>query len=226
MNQKPEAIAHPGAKRLFDILFSATVLLFASPLILLLAILVRRYLGSPVFFTQDRPGIGGKIFKLIKFRTMTNARDAAGQLLPDAERLTPLGHFLRRTSLDEFPEFWNVLRGDMSIVGPRPLLPHYLPLYTPEQARRQEVRPGLTGWTAVNGRNSLTWEEKFRHDTWYVEHQSFLLDLRIILLTALKVLRREGISASGEATMPEFTGSPATTRTPQDAAAAAPSAPP
>jgi lipopolysaccharide/colanic/teichoic acid biosynthesis glycosyltransferase len=193
-------------KRLLDILASAAALLLGSPVLLTLCLLVRLRLGRPIFFAQDRPGLNARIFKMYKFRTMTDARDAAGNLLPDAVRLTPFGRFLRQTSLDELPEFWNVLKGDMSLVGPRPLLPRYLPRYTPEQARRHAVRPGLTGWTQVSGRNALSWEEKFRHDTWYVDNRSFFLDLKILFLTVVKVLRREGISAAGDATMPEFTG--------------------
>jgi lipopolysaccharide/colanic/teichoic acid biosynthesis glycosyltransferase len=172
-----------------------------------LSFLNRFLLGSPIFFKQTRPGRYGKSFKMIKFRSMTDARDIAGRLLPDSERLTAFGQFLRSTSLDELPELWNVLKGDMSLVGPRPLLMEYLPLYTPHQARRHEVRPGITGLAQVNGRNSLSWEEKFDLDVWYVDNQSFLLDMKILLLTVKKVLLREGISASGEATMSKFTGS-------------------
>lgn len=195
-------------KRLFD--FSAALLLlllFSLPL-LLLCWLVRRRLGSPVFFRQQRPGLGGRPFEMLKFRTMTDEKGADGQLLPDAQRLTPFGRMLRSTSLDELPELWNVLRGDMSLVGPRPLLMEYLPLYSPEQARRHEVRPGITGWAQINGRNAISWEQKFALDVWYVDHPSLLLDLRILWLTARKVLVRDGISAAGEATMPKFTGSP------------------
>nr|WP_290567576.1 sugar transferase [Algiphilus sp.] len=190
-----------------DIL-AATVGLFvlAMPMILL-AVLVRRGIGSPILFRQQRPGLGGRPFELIKFRTMTNARDAEGRLLPDEQRLTALGKFLRSTSLDELPGLWNVLRGDLSLVGPRPLLMEYLPLYTPEQARRQEVRPGITGWAQVNGRNALSWEEKFALDVWYVDNGSIWLDIKILLLTIKKVVLREGISAEGEATMPRFEGS-------------------
>ena len=194
-------------KRFFD--FSATafgLLVLALPL-LLLALLVRTKLGSPVFFRQTRPGLHGKPFEMVKFRTMTDARDAGGQLLPDSERLPPFGHFLRSSSLDELPELWNVLKGEMSLVGPRPLLMEYLPLYTPQQYRRHEVRPGVTGWAQVNGRNAISWEEKFALDVWYVENQSFWLDVKILLLTVKKVLVKDGISASGEATMTKFTGS-------------------
>jgi lipopolysaccharide/colanic/teichoic acid biosynthesis glycosyltransferase len=193
-------------KRLLDIVISAAVLLFGLFPLLALCLLVRWRLGSPVFFTQERPGLNARIFKMVKFRTMTDARDASGVLLPDADRLTPLGRFLRRTSLDELPEFLNVFKGEMSLVGPRPLLPRYLARYTPEQARRHEVRPGITGWAQVNGRNAISWEDKFRLDVWYVEHRSFFLDLKILILTVLKVVRRSGISAAGDATMPEFMG--------------------
>lgn len=173
----------------------------------LLALLVRFKLGAPVLFRQQRPGLHGRPFTLYKFRTMTDARDAEGALLPDAERLTSFGHFLRSTSLDELPELFNVLKGEMSLVGPRPLLMEYLPRYTPEQQRRHEVRPGLTGWAQVNGRNALSWEEKFALDVWYVEHCSFWLDLKILVLTTGKIINREGISQPGHATMEEFRGS-------------------
>lgn len=194
-------------KRLFDILVAVLALvLFALPLLSLIW-LVRSKLGSPVFFRQVRPGLRGQPFQMVKFRTMTDERGPDGQLLPDAERLTPFGRFLRASSLDELPELWNVLRGDMSLVGPRPLLMEYLPLYSPEQARRHEVRPGITGWAQVNGRNALSWEDKFKLDVWYVDHRSLWLDIRILWLTVKKVLVREGVSAQGEATMPKFTGS-------------------
>lgn len=182
------------------------LLLLALPL-LLLVWLIRRKLGNPVFFRQTRPGLHGKPFNMLKFRTMTDARGVDGALLPDAVRLTPFGRFLRATSLDELPELWNVLKGDMSLVGPRPLLMEYLPLYSPEQARRHQVRPGITGWAQVNGRNALSWEDKFALDVWYVDHRTLLLDLKILWLTVRKVLVREGISAVGEATMSKFTGS-------------------
>jgi lipopolysaccharide/colanic/teichoic acid biosynthesis glycosyltransferase len=168
---------------------------------------VRLRLGSPVLFRQRRPGLHGRPFEMLKFRTMLDATDGAGNPLPDADRLTPLGRFLRATSLDELPELWNVLRGEMSLVGPRPLLMEYLPLYTPEQARRHEVRPGITGWAQVNGRNAISWEEKFRMDVWYVDRRTFALDLKILLLTAKKVVVREGISQQGQATMERFLGS-------------------
>lgn len=195
-------------KRIFDILASAFGLLLLSPVILIVAWQVSLKLGSPIFFSQTRPGLHGKPFEMIKFRTMTDARGSDGQLLPDAERLTPFGQFLRSSSLDELPGLWSVLTGSMSLVGPRPLLMEYLPLYTPEQARRHEVRPGITGWAQVNGRNAISWEDKFTLDAWYVNNQSFWLDIKILLLTVKKVLIRDGISAEGEATMSRFTGSP------------------
>jgi lipopolysaccharide/colanic/teichoic acid biosynthesis glycosyltransferase len=194
-------------KRLIDMTVAGIALLILGVPLLLLLLLVRAMLGKPALFSQLRPGLFGKPFRMYKFRSMTEACDVHGHLLPDAERLTPFGCFLRRTSLDELPELWNVLKGDMSLVGPRPLLMEYLPLYSPEQARRHEVRPGLTGWAQVNGRNSLSWEDKFRLDIWYVDNQSLLLDIRILWLTARKVFAREGISAAGEATMKRFTGS-------------------
>lgn len=194
-------------KRVFDFIAAALGLLLLAPLLLLLFVLVRIKLGSPVLFRQTRPGLHERPFQMVKLRTMTDARGPDGALLPDAERLTPFGRFLRAASLDELPELWNVLRGDMSLVGPRPLLMEYLPLYSPEQARRHKMRPGITGWAQVNGRNALSWDDKFRLDVWYVDHQSLALDLRILWLTVLKVLQREGISAAGEATMPRFTGS-------------------
>lgn len=163
-------------------------------------------MGTPVFFVQTRPGLGGRPFQLIKFRTMTNATDAAGRILPDAQRLTSVGNFLRSTSLDELPEFWNVLVGEMSIVGPRPLLLEYLPLYSSEQARRHNVRPGLTGWAQIHGRNAVTWQRRFALDTWYVDHQSLCLDMKIIFRTIGLIARRKGISAEGDATMPRFEG--------------------
>lgn len=193
-------------KRLFDLICASLGLIVLALPIALLIFLIRKKLGSPVFFRQLRPGLNGQSFEMIKFRTMTDARGPDGALLPDAERLTKFGKFLRATSLDELPELWNVLKGDMSLVGPRPLLVEYLPLYTPEQARRHEVRPGITGWAQVNGRNALSWEEKFALDVWYVENQSFWLDIKILWLTVKKVLVREGISATGEATMSKFTG--------------------
>lgn len=195
-------------KRLFDLLASAFGLLTLAVPLAVLAWLVRRKLGSPVFFSQVRPGLHGKPFRMVKFRTMTDARDASGALLPDAQRLTSFGRFLRASSLDELPELWNVLKGDMSLVGPRPLLMQYLPLYSPEQARRHEARPGVTGWAQVNGRNAISWEDKFKLDVWYVDNQSLSLDIKILWLTVKKVLVRDGISGAGEATMSAFTGSP------------------
>lgn len=193
-------------KRFFDIVIAALALLLLAIPLLALIWQVRRKLGSPVFFRQTRPGRHGRPFQMVKFRTMTDAKGPDGRLLLDAERLTPFGRFLRSTSLDELPELFNVLKGDMSLVGPRPLLMEYLPLYTPEQARRHEVRPGITGWAQVNGRNALGWEEKFKLDLWYVDHCSLWLDIKILWLTVRKVLVREGISADGEATMSKFTG--------------------
>jgi lipopolysaccharide/colanic/teichoic acid biosynthesis glycosyltransferase len=193
-------------KRVFDFLAAMFALVALSVPLIAVGMLVRVRLGSPVLFKQTRPGRGGRPFEMLKFRTMTDERDAAGRLKPDSERLTDFGRWLRATSLDELPELWNVLKGDMSLVGPRPLLMHYLPLYSPRQARRHEVRPGITGWAQVNGRNALTWQQKFELDVWYVENRSFWLDLRILWLTVRSVLRREGISAAGEATMPAFTG--------------------
>lgn len=197
---------HRYIKRFLDVFASLFALIvFIIPLVALLLV-VRQKLGSPVFFTQIRPGKQGQSFNMIKFRTMTDARGPDGQLLPDAERLTTFGRFLRASSLDELPELWNVLKGDMSLVGPRPLLTEYLPLYSPEQARRHEVRPGITGWAQVNGRNTVSWEDKFKLDVWYVDHQSLWLDIKILWLTVKKVLVREGISATGEATMSKFEG--------------------
>lgn len=193
-------------KRIFDILAAACGLLLLSPVILIVAWQVRRKLGSPVFFRQTRPGLHGKPFEMVKFRTMRDAFDENGKPLPDSERITPFGRFLRSTSLDELPELWNVLKGDMSVVGPRPLLMKYLPLYSVEQFRRHEVRPGVTGWAQINGRNALSWSEKFKFDVWYVDNHNLFLDLKIILLTLMKVWKRDGISAAGEATMKPFTG--------------------
>jgi len=193
-------------KRLFDIIASASGLIFLSPVFLILIYLIRKNLGEPVFFTQERPGKDGKPFKMIKFRSMRDAVDKDGNPLPDSERLTPFGKKLRATSLDELPELWNVLKGEMSLVGPRPLLMSYLPLYNEYQNRRHEMRPGVTGWAQVNGRNALSWDEKFAHDIWYIDHYSFWLDMKILFLTVKKVFIKEGISAEGEATMPYFTG--------------------
>ena len=193
-------------KRLFDIFVSALMLLILSPVILVVALLVRIKLGSPILFTQTRPGKSAKLFKVYKFRTMINQKDANGQLLPDAVRLTTFGQFLRSSSLDELPQLFNVLKGDISLVGPRPLLVEYLPLYSSDQVRRHEVRPGITGWAQVNGRNAISWDEKFRLDVWYVEHQSFFLDIKILWMTMLKVVKKENISSKDHATMPYFRG--------------------
>ena len=193
-------------KRLLDLVLAAVALLALAPLIAIVALLVRVKLGSPVLFRQRRPGQHGRLFTLLKFRTMTDARDARGQLLPDGERMTPFGVWLRGTSLDELPELVNVLRGEMSLVGPRPLLAEYLGRYTPEQLRRHEVKPGITGWAQVNGRNGLSWEARFALDRWYVDHLSPRLDLWILCLTVWKVVRRENITEAGSATMSEFLG--------------------
>lgn len=195
-------------KRLFDIVASTLALMLLSPVMALVAWKIRRELGSPALFRQIRPGLNGEPFRMVKFRTMLDTHDEQGRLLPDAERLTPLGRFLRAGSLDELPELWNVLNGDMSLVGPRPLLMEYLPLYDREQRRRHHVRPGVTGWAQIHGRNAISWTDKFKLDVWYVDHQTFWLDLKILILTIKKVLTRDGISATGEATMPRFTGSP------------------
>lgn len=194
-------------KRLFDFLIAFSALLALAFPLCLLGCQIRRKLGGPVLFRQVRPGLHGRPFTMLKFRTMSDVRGADGFLLPDAQRLTAFGRFLRATSLDELPELWNVLCGDMSFVGPRPLLMEYLPLYNAEQTRRHEVRPGITGWAQINGRNAISWEDKFRLDVWYVDNKGFWLDLFIFLITIWKVIRREGISASGEATMPPFSGS-------------------
>jgi sugar transferase EpsL len=193
-------------KRIFDLLIALTALILLSLPLALLAMLVRTKLGVPVFFCQQRPGLHDKSFRMVKFRTMTDARDAQDALLPDADRLTSLGKFLRATSLDELPELWNVVVGDMSLVGPRPLLMQYLDRYTPEQARRHAVRPGVTGWAQVNGRNAISWEQKFAYDVWYVDNLSFWLDLKILWMTVCKIIVREGISQAGQATMEEFMG--------------------
>jgi lipopolysaccharide/colanic/teichoic acid biosynthesis glycosyltransferase len=194
-------------KRLFDVFISLTLLLVFSPVLFIVALLVCIKLGSPIFFTQIRPGLYGKPFKMFKFRTLTEERDQHGNYLPDAQRLTPFGSLLRSTSLDELPELWNVFKGDMSLVGPRPLLMEYLPLYTPQQFRRHEVRPGITGWAQINGRNALDWETRFQLDVYYVDHRSFGFDMKIIFRTAAKVIRREGIQQEGHATVSKFTGS-------------------
>ncbi len=193
-------------KRLFDFLVSLTALILLSPIIALVAWKIRKNLGSPVLFRQTRPGLNGKPFEMVKFRTMKDAVDAQGNPLPDSERMTPFGDKLRNSSLDELPELWNVLKGEMSLVGPRPLLMQYLPLYSTEQARRHEVRPGVTGWAQINGRNAISWEEKFKLDVWYVDNRSFWLDFKILLLTVKKVFVKEGISADGHVTIAPFTG--------------------
>lgn len=196
-----------SASDLLQRLLALFLLLLVSPLMLAIAFVLRLFLGGPVLFRHQRPGLQGRPFELIKFRTMTQQRDESGVLLPDAQRLTPIGKWLRTSSLDELPELFNIIRGEMAFVGPRPLLMEYLPLYTIEQARRHQVKPGLTGWAQVQGRNSIGWEEKFRLDIWYVDNQSLILDIYIIWLTIVVVLRCKGISAYGQATMPPFTGS-------------------
>jgi lipopolysaccharide/colanic/teichoic acid biosynthesis glycosyltransferase len=193
-------------KRIFDIVVSVFLLVLLCPVMAVIAWCVRRKIGSPILFRQARPGRFGKSFEMVKFRTMRMAEDEHGHPLPDSERMTPFGSILRRTSLDELPEFWNVLMGDMSLVGPRPLLMEYLPLYDSFQARRHEVRPGITGWAQVNGRNALSWEDKFRLDVWYVDNQSFGLDIKILTMTVTKVLRRDGINEQGQTTASKFTG--------------------
>lgn len=195
------------AKRILDIPVAAGGLFLLFPVLIIVSLMIRREMGSPVFFRQTRPGLHGKPFEMLKFRTMRDVTGPDGTPLPDAERLTQIGRFLRSSSLDELPELWNVLKGDMSLVGPRPLLVEYLPLYSPEQGRRHEVRPGITGWAQVNGRNAISWEEKFALDVWYVDNRTTWLDLKIAWLTIRKVLKREGISATGEATMSKFKGS-------------------
>lgn len=194
-------------KRVFDLCMATLLLVVSLPLFVFISLAIWITMGRPIIFRQVRPGLHGKPFVMYKFRTMTNERDENGRLLPNEQRITPIGRFLRSTSLDELPELVNVIKGDMSLVGPRPLLMDYLPLYTPEQARRHEVLPGITGWAQVNGRNAITWEEKFELDVWYVDNQSFWLDLKILLMTPISVLKREGISPEGHVTMPRFTGS-------------------
>ncbi|HIL33789.1 MAG TPA: sugar transferase [Nitrospiria bacterium] len=194
-------------KRFFDLICSVVALIFLFPLFLIIAGIIRATIGSPIFFRQQRPGIRGRPFDMVKFRTMANTRNKNGELLGDVERMTDIGRFLRKTSLDELPELWNVLKGEMSLVGPRPLLMEYLPLYTPEQARRHEVKPGITGWAQVNGRNAISWEEKFKLDVWYVDHSSFWLDIKILGLTGLKVFKGEGVSQKGHVTAEKFRGS-------------------
>ena len=194
-------------KRLSDFIIAFCALFFLLPVIIMVAIIIRFKLGSPVLFSQDRPGLNGKVFKMIKFRTMLDAKDKQDNLLPDNERMTPFGSFLRSTSLDELPGLFNVLKGDMSLVGPRPLLVEYLPLYSTEQSQRHNVRPGITGWAQVNGRNAISWEDKFKFDIWYVKNQNLWLDFKILFLTVKKVVIKDGISADGEATMTKFQGS-------------------
>jgi len=206
LNQQNKSIYRALGKRLFDLALTIPALILLSPILLIVALIVRFKLGSPILFKQMRPGLHAKPFALYKFRTMTDKRGGDGQLLPDAERLTRFGRFLRASSLDELPELFNVLKGDMSLVGPRPLLMQYLPRYTPVQARRHEAKPGITGWAQVNGRNAITWEEKFKLDVWYVDNWSLWLDIKIIAMTVWKILKREGISQPGQATMAEFKG--------------------
>jgi sugar transferase EpsL len=194
-------------KRLFDICVSVAAIVLLSPLLLITMLVTRIKLGGPIFFRQQRPGLHGQSFEMVKFRTMADTRNSDGNLLSDGERLTAYGRFLRSTSIDELPELWNVLKGDMSLVGPRPLLMEYLPLYSAEQRRRHEVRPGVTGWAQINGRNAISWDEKFAFDIWYVDNRSFFLDLKIVFLTAKNVLFRRGVNATGSSTMPKFTGS-------------------
>jgi sugar transferase EpsL len=193
-------------KNILDFIISLLAIILLSPLLVILGLIIFFSFGSPVFFIQIRPGFLGKPFNFFKFRTMTNTKNSDGDLLPDKNRLTPLGSFLRKTSLDELPSLWNVLKGDMSLVGPRPLLMEYLPLYSKEQMRRHEVKPGITGWAQINGRNAISWVEKFELDVWYVENQSFWLDIRILLLTIWKVMKREGVSHKKFSTMPQFRG--------------------
>ena len=193
-------------KRIFDLILSVSAIMVLLPVLVVIALLVRVQLGSPVLFKQIRPGLQGKPFAIFKFRTMSNAQYLDGRLLPDAARLTRFGRLLRSTSLDELPEFYNVLKGEMSLVGPRPLMMQYLNRYTPEQARRHEVKPGITGWAQINGRNAITWEEKFKLDVWYVDNKSLLLDVKIIYMTIIKIFKREGISQAGQATAEEFMG--------------------
>jgi sugar transferase EpsL len=195
-------------KRCCDLVIAGITLVLLSPVLLLLAILVRSKLGAPVLFRQVRPGLHGKPFEMLKFRSMTSARDASGNLLPDAQRLTPFGKLLRSTSLDELPELWNVLMGEMSLVGPRPLLMEYLPLYSAEQLRRHDVRPGVTGWAQVNGRNAISWQSKFALDVWYVENRSLRLDAKILWMTMVRVVRQDGVTAANSATIDKFTGNP------------------
>lgn len=204
---RPPVRTGGGLKRGFDVVVSLIAIIMLSPVLLVTAILVRKNLGAPVLFRQVRPGLNARPFEMIKFRTMREAVGSDGEPLSDAERLTGFGRLLRSSSLDELPELWNVLRGDMSLVGPRPLLMEYLPLYSGEQARRHELRPGVTGWAQVNGRNAIGWDDRFRLDVWYVDNRSLVMDLKILVLTVLKVVRSEGVSAAGHATMERFRGS-------------------
>ena len=201
-----DEILYRYSKRLIDLTVAFVLLVLLAPLLLLVALIVKVKIGTPVLFFQVRPGIGGRLFQIRKFRTMTNETDSFGDLLPDEERLPTIGKWLRASSLDELPSLVNVLIGDLSLVGPRPLIPEYLPLYNEQQQRRHDVLPGITGWAQINGRNALSWEEKFELDVWYVDNHSFLLDLKIILFTVIKVLRKEGIASEGHATMPPFKG--------------------
>ena len=204
--EKKSSLYRRWGKHFIDLVLTILVLIVLAPAMVVIALFVRVKIGSPVIFRQKRPGLSGKPFTFYKLRTMTDARDAQGNSLPDEQRLTSLGRFLRKASLDELPELWNVLKGDMSLVGPRPLLIEYLDRYTPEQARRHEVKPGITGWAQVNGRNAITWEEKFKYDVWYVDNLSLWLDLKIIFMTIIKVIKGEGINQPGQATMEEFLG--------------------
>jgi sugar transferase EpsL len=197
-----------AVKRFIDIVVALAGLVALSPLLFAVSIMILLFMGRPVIFRQERPGLQGRVFPLLKFRTMTDATDDQGKLLPDSERLTRLGRFLRRTSMDELPQLWNVLRGELSLVGPRPLLVHYMELYSPEQMRRHQVKPGITGWAQVNGRNDITWEEKFLLDVWYVDNRSLFLDLRILAMTLVKVVKGEGVSQTGHATAEPFGGTP------------------
>lgn len=203
----PSTLYHRRGKRLLDLAIALPVAAAAAPVVAVVAVATAVSVGRPILFRQTRPGLGGRPFEIAKFRTMSNERDSAGALLPDEARLTRVGKVVRGLSLDELPQLWNVLRGDMSLVGPRPLLVRYLDRYTPEQARRHEVPPGITGWTQVNGRNALSWEQKFAFDVWYVDNVGLVLDLKILARTAIKVVRRDGVAATGHATMPEFMGS-------------------
>ncbi len=207
MHAEPQAYIIPLRKRLLDLILTISGLIIISPILLIIALLIRIFLGAPVIFRQERPGFLGRIFYIYKFRSMNSAHDDQGNLLPDEVRLTRLGRFLRTFSLDELPELFIVIKGEMSLVGPRPLLPQYLVRYSPEQARRHNVLPGLTGWAQINGRNCISWEEKFRLDVWYVDHWSLRLDIKILFITIWKVIKREGISQEGQATAEEFLGS-------------------